>query len=118
MRMVLEAQNYEVHSAINGTDGLKKVKAVNPDLIILDVMMDQLTEGFQVTYSLKNAEPGSEYAPYAKIPILMLTAIGKETHMKFNPETDNEYLPVQAFLEKPVQPKLLIEKVRALLGTS
>jgi CheY-like chemotaxis protein len=106
-----------VHSAINGTDGLKKVKAVTPDLIILDVMMDQLTEGFQVTYSLKNTEPGSEYAPYSKIPILMLTAIGKETHMKFNPETDNEYLPVQAFLEKPVQPKLLIEKVRALLST-
>jgi CheY-like chemotaxis protein len=117
MRMVLEAQNFEVLSAINGTDGLKKVKAVNPDLIILDVMMDQLTEGFQVTYSLKNTEPGSEYAPYSKIPILMLTAIGKETHMKFNPETDNEYLPVQAFLEKPVQPKLLIEKVRALLST-
>ena len=46
MRMVLEAQNFEVHSAVNGTDGLKKVKAVNPDLIILDVMMDQLTEGF------------------------------------------------------------------------
>jgi hypothetical protein len=36
--------------------------------------------------------------------------------MKFNPETDNDYLPVQAFLEKPVQPKILIEKVRSLLG--
>ncbi len=118
MRMVLEAQNYEVHSAINGTEGLRKVKEINPDLIILDVMMDQLTEGFQVTYTLKNAEPGSEYAPYAKIPILMLTAIGKETHMKFNPETDNEYLPVEAFLEKPVQPKMLIEKVKALLGAA
>jgi len=118
MRMVLEAQSFEVHSAVNGTDGLKKVKEVRPDLIILDVMMDQLTEGFQVTYALKNAEPGSEYAAYAQIPILMLTAIGKETHMKFNPETDNDYLPVQAFLEKPVQPKILIEKVRSLLSMS
>jgi CheY-like chemotaxis protein len=116
MRMVLEAQNFEVHSAINGTEGLRKVKEVNPDLIILDVMMDQLTEGFQVTYTLKNAASGSEYAPFAHIPILMLTAIGKETHMKFNPETDNEFLPVQAFLEKPVQPKMLIEKVKTLLN--
>jgi CheY-like chemotaxis protein len=116
MRMVLEAQNFEVHSANNGTEGLRKVKEVNPDLIILDVMMDQLTEGFQVTYALKNATPGSEYAAFAKIPILMLTAIGKETHMKFNPETDNEFLPVQAFLEKPVQPKMLIEKVKTLLN--
>ncbi len=116
MRMVLEAQNFEVHSAINGTEGLRKIKQVTPDLVILDVMMDQLTEGFQVTYTLKNAAPGSEYAPFAKIPILMLTAIGKETHMKFNPETDNEFLPVEAFLEKPVQPKMLIEKVRSLLS--
>ncbi len=116
MRMVLEAQNFEVSSAINGTGGLRKIKEVNPDLIILDVMMDQLTEGFQVTYTLKNAAPGSEYAPFSKIPILMLTAISKETHMKFNPDKDNEFLPVDAFLEKPVQPKILIEKVRKLLN--
>jgi len=116
MRMVLEAQDFEVHSAINGTEGLSKVKQVRPDLIILDVMMDQLTEGFQVSYALKNASPGSEYGPFAKIPILMMTAIGREMHMKFSPESDGAYLPVQAFLEKPVQPKLLIEKVKMLLA--
>ena len=116
MRMVLEAQDFEVHSAINGTEGLSKVKQVRPDLIILDVMMDQLTEGFQVSYALKNASPDSEYGPFAKIPILMMTAIGREMHMKFSPESDGAYLPVQAFLEKPVQPKLLIEKVKMLLA--
>jgi len=118
MKMVLEAQDFEVHSALNGTEGLSRVKQVHPDLIILDVMMDQLTEGFQVSYTLKNAAPGSEYGPFAKIPILMVTAVGKEMHMKFSPETDGAYLPVEAFLEKPVQPKMLIEKVKALLATA
>jgi CheY-like chemotaxis protein len=116
MKMVLEAQDFEVHSALNGTEGLSKVKQVHPDLIILDVMMDQLTEGFQVSYALKNAVPGSEYGPFATIPILMVTAVGKEMHMKFSPETDGAYLPVEAFLEKPVQPKMLLEKVKKLLA--
>ena len=118
MKMVLEAQDFEVHSALNGTEGLSRVKQMHPDLIILDVMMDQLTEGFQVSYTLKNAAPGSEYGPFVKIPILMVTAVGKEMHMKFSPETDGAYLPVEAFLEKPVQPKMLIEKVKALLATA
>jgi len=46
----------------------------------------------------------------------MVTAVGKEMHMKFSPETDGAYLPVEEFLEKPVQPKMLIEKVKTLLA--
>ena len=115
MRMVLEVQNFEVHSAMNGTEGLRKVKEINPDLTILDVMMDELTEGFHVASQLKNAEPGSEYAPFSKTPILMLT---KRGYMNFNPKKDNESLPVEVFMEKPVLPELLIEKVRSLLNLS
>jgi CheY-like chemotaxis protein len=116
MRMVLEVQNLEVHSAINGTEGLRKVKELNPDLTILDVMMDELTEGFQVACRLKNAEPGSEYAPFSKTPILMLTSLTKRGYMNFNPEKDKESLPVEVFLEKPVPPEILIENVRLLLN--
>jgi len=115
MRMVLEVQNLEVHSAINGTEGLRKVKEINPDLTILDVMMDELTEGLQVAWRLKNAEPGSEYAPFSKTPILMLTSLTKRGYMDFNPEKDKESLPAEVFLEKPVPPELLIEKVQSLL---
>jgi len=116
MRLVLESQNFEVHNAINGTECLRKVKEINPDLTILDVMMDELTEGFQVAYRLKNAEPGSEYAPFSKTPILILTSLTKRGHMNFNTEKDKESLPVEAFLEKPVPPEILIENVRSLLN--
>lgn len=116
IRIVLEAENFEVHSASNGAAGLDRVREIHPDLIILDVMMDRLTEGFQVSYTLKSRDASSEYAAYAKTPILMLTAIGKETCMKFSPETDGEYLPVEAFMEKPIRPTVLIETVKRLLG--
>ena len=115
MRLVLESQNFEIHKAINGTEGLRKVKEINPDLTILDVMMDELTEGFQVAFRLKNADPGSEYAPFSKIPILILTSLTKRGHMNFSAEKDKESLPVEAFLEKPVPPEILIENVRSLL---
>lgn len=116
VRMVLETQGFTVHSARNGTEGLRKVKEIQPDLIILDVMMDELTEGFQVSFKLKNKAADSEFAPYAKIPILMMTAIDRETHMRFNPETDDGALPVEAFMEKPIRPHILIEKVQKLLN--
>jgi CheY-like chemotaxis protein len=116
LKMTLEASHYQVFTAANGTEGLKQVKAVKPDLIILDVMMDTVTEGFQVTYQLRNPDPKSEYAPYSKIPILMLTAIGEKTHMKFSAQSDGDYLPVDDFVEKPIRPQVLIEKVKKLIG--
>ena len=73
-RIPLEASGYEFDVAYNSKEGLKKVKEVNPDLIILDVMMESATEGFHVSLQLRDRSPNSEYAAYRDIPILMLTA--------------------------------------------
>lgn len=116
LKMTLEANHYKVHTAANGTEGLKQVKAVNPDLIILDVMMDTITEGFQVSYQLRNPDPNSEYAKYSKIPILMLTAIVEKKRMKFSTQADGDFLPVDDFVEKPIRPQVLLEKVKKLLN--
>lgn len=115
IRITLEANDFEVHSAENGTEGLKMVKEVRPDLIILDVMMDTATEGFQVSYQLRSPDPHSEYRDYRAIPIIMLTGISKKMHMKFSPKTDGDYLAVDEFLEKPVQVEPLLAKIRTLL---
>lgn len=116
LKMTLEANNYKVFTAANGTEGLKQIKAINPDLIILDVMMDTITEGFQVTYQLRNQEPGSEYAKYSKIPILMLTAIVEKKRMKFSTKADGDFLPVDDFVEKPIRPQVLLEKVKKMIS--
>ena len=120
IRMPLEANDYEVFEAATGEEGLQKVKNVEPDLIILDVMMETTTAGFQVSLQLRSPDPESEYAAYRNVPIMMLTAIHTTTSLRFGP--DEGYLPVDAFVEKPIDPDELLEKARTLIeqaqGTS
>ena len=115
MRITLEANDYQVFSAGNGPEGLSLTKEVFPDLIILDVMMDSITEGFQVSRQLRSRDPQSEYRAYSKVPILMLTGISEKMHMKFSPEEDEDYLPVDEFMEKPIRFETLLEKVKTLI---
>jgi DNA-binding response OmpR family regulator len=114
LRLPLEAAGYQVSRAADGNEGLQKVKEVNPDLIILDVMMDTTTEGFHVSLALRSPDAHSEYKAYSKVPILMLTSIHSTTNLRFGP--DKDYLPVDAFIEKPIEPAELLKKVRKLLA--
>jgi len=116
LRMPLEANGYEVYVAASGQEGLQKVKEINPDLIILDVMMETTTAGFQVSLQLRSPDPKSEYAPYRNIPILILTAIHTTTSLRFGP--DEAYLPVDDFVDKPIDPEVLLSKVRMLIEKS
>ena len=116
MRMPLEANDYKVITANCGKEGLQKAREEIPDLIILDVMMETDTEGFHVAYALRNEEPDSEYKNCRKIPILMITAISQKKGFSFSPEKDDAFLPVDDFIEKPIQPKYLLEKMAELLA--
>jgi CheY-like chemotaxis protein len=116
MRMPLEANSYNVITASSGKEGLQRAKGEIPDLIILDVMMETDTEGFHVAYELRSKEPDTEYKNCRKIPILMITAISQKKGMSFSPEKDDAFLPVDSFIEKPIQPKDLLEKVAELLA--
>jgi CheY-like chemotaxis protein len=113
VRLTLENEGFEVIAAENGHEGLEKIKSEHPDLIILDVMMDTMTEGFQLSLELRSPDPTSEYAKYMDIPILMLTSIHSTTSLRFGPEED--YLPVDAFIDKPIDPESLATKVKELL---
>ncbi len=108
--MVLEARGYQTLSATNSQEGQKKIEEENPHLIILDVMMNRMDEGFILAQNLK------QNPKYSSIPILMLTAVIKKTGFPFSPQSDGEWLPVDEFVEKPIQPEVLIQKVEALLA--
>ncbi len=110
MRISLENAGFEIVDAQNGKRGLQIIESQNPDLIILDVMMGTLDEGFHIAYQIRH-DP-----QMADIPIIMLTAVGQETGFEFNKEKDEDFLPVDDFLEKPVDPDLLIEIVKKNLG--
>src|SRR3989338_11664191 len=110
IKVVLESKNYKVDNAGSGEEGLKKVKIDNPDLIILDIMMEKGDTGFDVARELKN-DPSAKH-----IPILMLTAIKEKTGLDFKKEAGDEtWLPVDDYVEKPLKPDQLIAKVEKLL---
>lgn len=108
-KMVLENNGYVVISAFDGQDGYRKIKEENPDVIILDVMMATTEEGFQLAYQLRN-DP-----KLTSLPIVMVTAIGKVTGFKFDPKKDEDFLPVDQYLEKPVKPEQLLKAVENAL---
>jgi len=111
IRVTLENDGFQVLDAQNGERGLAVALEKKPDLILLDVMMGKVDEGFQVAYQLRGNEETKD------IPILMLTAVTGQTGYSFDPATDGEFLPVDEFLEKPVNPRVLVDLVRKHLPT-
>jgi DNA-binding response OmpR family regulator len=110
LRIVLENNGYEVNHVLNIRDGQKALEGERPNLIILDVMMDRHTDGFDLCYNLKHDEA------CRTIPIMMVTAVTEKTGFKFSPETDGEYLEADAYVAKPIPVAELLSRVNKMIG--
>jgi len=108
-KTLLEAKSHEVVSAHNSQDGREKAKAEKPDVIVLDVMMEKKTAGFDLARELRSDEDTKN------IPIIMLTAVNQEVPWRFGP--DEIWLPVDEFIEKPVDPDKLLAAVEKALSS-
>lgn len=109
--MILKNRNYNVVTAGNRAEGIKAAKAEKPDLIILDVMMDTISAGFDMARDVRNDEN------IKHLPIIMLTAIDDKTGVNFKSAFGNtEMLPVDAYIEKPVAPHILLSEIDNLLN--
>lgn len=109
MTPILESRGYQVEAACNKEDGMEKIGKFKPDLILLDIMMERLTDGFDLCYKLKH-DPEMR-----KIPVLAVSAINKKVGFRFSPREDGEYFQADDFMEKPVKPENLLERVEKLL---
>lgn len=118
MRLVLEGSGYEVSTAASASEAEAQVLAVKPDLILLDIMMPEGTEGFQFVWRLRNQLPEE----VRETPIIVLSAIHSKVDLRFYPDQSDgtyaagEYLPVQGFIDKPAAPQELLSKVKETLG--
>ncbi len=111
LKATLESKNYIVITASNGSEGMDKISTDKPDLLILDVMMATAEDGFEMARELKN-DP-----QFKKMPILMLTAIKGRTGIDFKSSAgDRDWLPVDSFLDKPVEPQVLLAEIKRLLS--
>jgi len=112
---VLTANGYEVIEAHSGAEALRKVISVKPDVIVLDVMMETDTAGFEFAYQIRNERPNSRYRKVKDVPIIVLTAINQVTNSRFSLDDKENFLPgINDFLTKPVNFDLLLEKVGRL----
>lgn len=105
-RYVLEKQGHDVISALNVEAGFKALTDSTPDLLILDVMMEEADDG--LVFARKVRRTG------LTLPILMLTSVNRA--MGLNIGKDAEMVPVDEFVEKPVDPAVLCAKVDGLLA--
>lgn len=128
----LEENGYAPIGAHNGSEGLEKIQSENPDLVILDVMMPKKT-GFVLFKQLRRDEK------YKDLPVIMLTGVAEVLDDLDGQSDDDEVKPFDSlreamrrsiramreeglikpdmFIDKPIDPELVIAKVKELIGT-
>ena len=108
--MILESKGYEITTAQNGIEALANLKAEKPNLMILDLLMPKM-DGFAVCKELQDAR----WSKYRNVPILILTSVREEaSRRRYELETGLE-LNVDDYVEKPISPDILLERVERLI---
>jgi len=110
LTMILEAKGYQVVTARDGVEGLANLRAEKPNLMILDLLMPKM-DGFAVCKELQDPR----WSKFRGIPILILTSVREEaSRRRYELETGLE-LDVDDYVEKPISPEVLLERVGKLL---
>lgn len=107
IRMTLEFGDFEIHEANDGETGLNMARAIKPAIMLLDVMMPGLLDGYQVCTRIKQ-DPALQ-----AIQVVMLTARGQASDM-----AAGEAAGADAYLVKPFSPLELIERVEAMVSAA
>ena len=106
-RIVLESNGYDVVSASDGDEAIEQMKKESPDLVLLDIMMSHPLDGVEVSKKML------ENDDLRKIPIIVVSSITDSPHLAEFPS--DEYLPLDDWISKPAEPKVLLEKVSKYL---
>ncbi len=114
IEIVLKSNGYKTRTAYDGEEALKKVMEKSPDIILLDIMMKTKGDGIWVSEKIKS--DGS----LKEIPVIMITAVNQDAdmvkfHFEENVGKDSEYIPVNAFMEKPIEISELLTEIDRLI---
>jgi two-component system alkaline phosphatase synthesis response regulator PhoP len=103
---LLQSAGYVVTTASNGQEGLAQAKTVRPDLILLDVMMQDRTEGFFTLEQIRDVPA------LRTTPVIVISSIYSD-HPVFRVSPESGWLPADLFLPKPIDPgRLIAESAR------
>jgi len=110
-KVLFETRQYDVSAAYNSEEGLAKLEEETPDLLILDVMMGKGADGFIMARKIRKD------SRFDKMPILMMTSMREQTGFDFPGERiHTKFLPVEDYIEKGIDPQVLMEKVEQQLA--
>jgi CheY-like chemotaxis protein len=109
IKMILEPLGCQVKCCLTGPDGLETLRADPPDLLLLDIMLSSPSEGFHVSYEMKQDDALKD------IPIIMISAIGQTMGMDYAKELGTDYVKADMFMEKPLEANKLREAVEQVL---
>ena len=109
IRLILEPAGYRVDCQATAAAGLEAIRRKLPDVILLDIMLASPSEGLELAAQLKEDEQ------FARIPIIILSSIGRQIGADLAQQTGVDSVKVDRFLEKPLDAKLLLSTVRSVL---
>jgi CheY-like chemotaxis protein len=107
-RTILEGAGYEVMEAANGRIALETMRQETPDLVLLDVMMSTTLEGVDVSKEMESDPELSD------VPIVMVSSIATTEYASDFP--DDEPIPIEAWISKPIQPAVLLRIIKRFVG--
>ena len=109
---VLTSEGYDVETIDNVAEGYERVVEVKPDLAILDIMFpEDPAAGFDLARRIRSEKSMKD------LPVVLLTAVNQELPMDFSAnDIDDDWMPVQDFVEKPPNIPELLAKIKTLLG--
>lgn len=107
MRTILASEGYDVVSAKDGDEALRIMREDGVDVILLDIMMASILDGVSVAHEMQRD------AALKRIPIVIISSIISSPHASMFP-TD-EYIPMDVWITKPVQPDDLLQKIASLI---
>jgi CheY-like chemotaxis protein len=113
---LLTTNGYAVDTATSGAEAVARIDSVQPNLIILDVMMEDSSAGMRVVHVLRDPKAEGFHPGFEKVPILMLTSVQQQMHVKLEQHAGTKLLDVDKFVEKPIKPRQLLDTVKALLA--
>jgi CheY-like chemotaxis protein len=104
---VLKNRGYEVVTAQSSKECLERLEKDRPDVVVLDVMMEQFDAGFEVSKKIKKK--------YRDLPVILLTSIGIQTGLEFSSNADVlEVTGADLLLDKPVSPEVFVAEIEKL----
>jgi CheY-like chemotaxis protein len=110
LRLILEPRGYELTLCATGPEGRDAAAGRPPDVILLDIMLSTVSEGFHVAYDFRRDQR------LGQVPIIMISSIGETMGMDFAKELGSEYLPADTFLSKPLQAATVIAAIEKVLA--